>query len=60
MIRLPWTKRIEAAQAEAEQARMELEQTLAQRPRAEAVANELRRHKVANGWTTTIATIFGG
>jgi hypothetical protein len=59
-MKLPWTKRLDDAKAQTEQARIEYERTLAQRPRAEAIAGELRNHRLTNGWTGTIAQIFGG
>lgn len=55
----PWA-RARRAQTETEVARLGLEHTLSMRPRVEAIANDLRHHKVLNGWTNTIATIFGG
>lgn len=54
----PWARARKAA-TETEQARIGLEHTLSQRPRAEAIANDLAHHKTMNGWTNTIATIFG-
>lgn len=57
---LPWKRRADAAHADAQKARREYERLVAQRPRAEAVANDLRTHRETNGWTGTIIAIFGG
>lgn len=59
MMRWWWTRRVDAAAVEAASARVEYERTLAQRPDVEALADDLRHHRVLNGWTSTIVSIFG-
>lgn len=56
----PWRKRERRAHEEAERARVELEQTQRQRAKVDAIAHDLRHHRLTNGWTETITRIIEG
>lgn len=55
----PWKRRADRARAAAEKARADYLATKAQRPKTDALVNELRRHRELNGWTSAIVDIFG-
>ena len=59
-IQWPWTKRIKRAEAEAEKARCDYEETLNQRHDVIRLAEDLTNHSVRNGWSRTLGEIFGG
>lgn len=59
-IQLPWTSRIQKAEAEVDAARADYENTVAQRHDVIALAKDLHNHSVTNGWSHTLGEIFGG
>lgn len=56
----PWAKRMREAELRLEEAEVGLAEAIARRPEVEAEAYDLQAHRLMNGWTRTIATIFGG
>lgn len=59
-IRLPWTQRLERAEAEVQNAKFDYERTVSQRDDVVELARNFTEHSVRNGWSHTLNEIFGG
>lgn len=56
----PWQERAEVAERRADEAERELKETKKDWPEVRREAAKSRAMREANGWTETIAGIFGG
>lgn len=56
----PWTERVQEAQRRADEAEQELKKTKKDWPQVRREAAKSKEIREANGWTETIAGIFGG
>lgn len=56
---LPWRERVTDARCELDAARSQKEQVKSNRRLVKAIADELKRHEDANGWTEAITKIWG-
>ena len=59
-MKMPWTKRAEAAERAVEKADEQLADTRRQWADVLAVTGRAQQHRETNGWTDTVRTIFGG
>lgn len=59
-MKMPWTKRAEAAERRAAEAEAQRARVEARWTRVEAVTDRAREHYELNGWTSTVLAIFSG